>query len=246
MPNTIFEDVLEWSRTIDVTGDISAADRLVIRELEARCHCPYEAAGTLEKVIEVQEGVPGDRTGGTFSFLLRKAANGSPISHPQIRGDEIAWNANATVMQTSIDLLGPQVWGDYVDGDIVVSGGPAGAGGSDITYTYSGRSVEGRQLTLGIDEEFLTGGGSTMTTAQITDGVSARFWFAALKQMGIISGLPDPFISDTPNGQYVIHQRDEVENWPSNETIRRLVQEASIREFEDWETEILVPLNIPF
>ena len=246
MPNTIYEDVLEWARTFDVTGDIDAPDKIVLRELKARCNCPYEAAGTLERVIEVQSCVPGGRTGGTFSFLMRKASNGDPFTHPQIRSEETAWNSSAATMQPIVDALAVQVWQDYLPGDIVVAGGPAGSGGAAFTLTYNGRSVEGRQLTFGVDEEFLTGPSPTMVTSQITDGVSARFWFAALKQMGILSGLPDPFISDAPNGQYGIARRDELENWPSNATIKALVREATVREYENWEKEILVPLNIPF
>ncbi len=242
---TVKEDAFNWAKTFDITGIIKAEDRQLHRDLNQRCNCPYIASDDLEGIIEIQTLDPGDRTGGTFIINMVAPANGSPIAPVLSPTTDLDWDIDATAMQTAIDIAAPGTWPDYEAGDIVISGGPCGASGADMTFTFSGRSVHGRNLLASQDNTNLTGGTSDPDLSRATEGRHARFWFAALKQMGVISGT-DPSFSDTPAGQYTVTLRGELENWPRNETIRKLVKEASVQEFEDWETEILVPLNIPF
>ncbi len=242
---TIREDAFIRAKTFDISGDIDPRDKRLHRDLNHRCNCAYIASDDLEGVIEVQTMTNGARTGGTFTILMRKPANGGPISFPQVETSALAWNADAAAVQAAIDIAAPGTWADYEAGDIVVVGGPVGAGGADMTFTFSGDSVHGIQLTHTRDETGLTGPTPSNAISETVAGHHARFWFAALKQMGVISGT-DPGFSVSPAGQYTVTVRGELANPPSNDTIRKLVKEASVQEFEDWETEILVPLNISF
>lgn len=72
-----------------------------------------------------------------------------------------------------------------------------------------------------------------------------RFWFAALQVLGVIRPVTtDPDFGDPPNGQYEVMTPDELENYPSNDTIAKLVLEASVQEGQDWEAELLPQLDI--
>jgi len=70
-----------------------------------------------------------------------------------------------------------------------------------------------------------------------TLGDDNRFWFAALKAMGVITGT-DPAFEAAPAGQYTVTPRGELENYPSNITIEMLLREASLGESQDWMFEL--------
>ena len=57
--------------------------------------------------------------------------------------------------------------------------------------------------------------------------------------MGVIEGT-DPAFGAAPAGQYTVNRRDELENYPSNETIIRLIREAG----QDWSGELLPLLGL--
>lgn len=246
MPNTIFEDILAFAKTIDVTGETDPTSKTVLRELQARCDCPYKPGDALEGIVEVQKATPGDRTGGTMDFQFGRFVAGDPNTYPLLVTANVPWDATAEEIQTQVDIKAPESWGNYVAGDIAITGGPAGVGGADIFVTFSGASVHGFHNNHAYGQTGLTGGTSDLVISEVTAGRHARFWFAALKRLGVISGTDPVDLSDTPAGQYTIANRDELENWPSNATIKALVREATVQEWEDWETEILTPLNISF
>jgi hypothetical protein len=234
---TILSDALARAITYDITGDIDPSARRLHRELTERLgELPYQNA-TLDAVAEVQDITSGDRDGGTMDldFTL---ADGQTFS-----ANGLAWNAAATAVQTAVDAAAVLAVTNYVAGDIVVTGGAFGAAGSDTTFTFSGSSVRGNHPLISVDGASLTGGSVDPVPSEDTAGVVPRFWFAALKALGVIEGT-DPAFSATPAGQYTVNTRDELENYPSNSTIRMLIKEATIQEGEDWESELLPLLGL--
>ena len=233
---TIIQDALARAKTYDITGDIDPKDRGLHRDLARYCDCPYQNA-TLDAVAEVQSVTAGDRAGGNMDIVIT-LADAQTVS---LLGSE--WNEAASVVQTELDVAAALAITDYVAGDIVVAGGAFGAAGSATTFTFSGASVRGNHPLLSIIGTSLTGGTVDPVPTQTTAGIVPRFYFAALKAMGVITGT-DPAFSAAPAGQYTVTDRGVLENYPSNETLRRLVREATVQEAEDWDSELLPLMNI--
>lgn len=183
---TILSDTLSRAKTFDITGQIDAGDRRIHRELTSQLGNQGYQNALLASIAEVQSVTAGDRTGGTMDlvFTLVESVGFSVLG--------IAWNAAAATVQTAIDAAAVLVVPDYVAGDITVTGGAFGAAGSATVVTFSGTSVYGNQALLTVIGTSLTGGLSDPVASQTTAGVVPRFWFAALRAMGIIedSGLP--------------------------------------------------------
>ncbi len=233
---TVIQDALARAKTYDITGDIDPKDRLLHRDLAKYCDCPYPNS-TLDAVAELQSVTAGDRTGGDMDIVIT-LADAQTVS---LLGSE--WNEAASVVQAELDVAAALVITDYVAGDIVVAGGAFGAAGSATTFTFSGASVRGNHPLLSIVGTNLTGGTTDPVASQTTAGIVPRFWFAAMKAMGVLNGT-DPAFSAAPAGQYTVTARDEIENYPSNQTIRRMVREATVQEDEDWDSELLPLFNI--
>lgn len=233
---TIKSDALSRAKTYDVTGDIDPLYRMVHRDLNRLEDQVYQNA-TLDAVDEVQDITSGDRTGGTFDldFTL---ADGQTFSV-----DGLAFNAAASAVQTAVDAAAALAITDYTAGDIAVTGGAFGAAGSDTTFTFSGTSVRGNHPLISVDGGSLTGGTTDPAVSEDTAGVVPRFWFAALKAFGVITGT-DPAFGDAPAGQYTVRNSDELENYPRQATIKALIREATVIEGQDWETELLPLLNL--
>jgi hypothetical protein len=233
---TIFQDSLARAKTYDITGDIDPKDRMFHRDIAKYCDCPYQNS-TLDAVAEIQSVSAGNRTSGNMDIIIT-LADAQTVS---VLGSE--WNEAASVVQTELDAAAALVITDYVAGDIAVAGGAFGNAGSATTFTFSGASVRGNHPLLTIDGASLLGGTTDPVATQSTAGIVPRFWFAALKAMGVITGT-DPAFSATPAAQYAVTGRDEIENYPSTQTLRRLVREATVQEGEDWDSELLPLMNI--
>lgn len=198
---------------------------------------------------EVQDGTVGDRTGGTMdlTFTLENAETFDVTA--------LVFDAAASVLQTAVDAAAASTITGYVAGDIAITGGPFAGGGATTVVTFSGDSVHGDHPLVTVDGTNLTGGttdpvfsedtagAADPLFSQSTAGVVPRFWFAALKALGVLVGT-DPTFGATPAGQYTVNLRDSLENYPSNETIRKLLKEATVAEGQDWESEILPLLGL--
>lgn len=248
---TIFTDATTLARTYDVTGIIDAADRRLHREVAQSCDCPFQDATLGPRVNERHDINSGDRTGGTFEldFILDDTWEGSPGGAGQtftVAG--LAWNEAAAAVQTAVDAAAIAAGiGKYINGDIAVSGGPFGAAGADTLFLFQGDSVQGNHTNTNVDGAGLTGGTIDPASAQVGTGTPSRFYFAALLAMGTIeraSGPFDPLLGVAPAGQFSVTPRDQLENYPSNSTIRKLVREATIWEGQDWDSELLPLFNI--
>lgn len=233
---TIKTDATTRAKTYDVTSDIDPLYRMVHRDLNGLGGQLYQNA-TLDAVDEVQDITSGDRTGGTFDldFTLE---DGQTFSV-----DGLAFNAAASAVQTAVDAAAALAITGYTAGDIAVTGGAFGASGSDTTFTFSGTSVRGDHPLISVDGASLTGGATDPSPSEDTAGVVPRFWFAALKAFGVITGT-DPAFGAAPNGQYTVRNSDELENYPRQQTIKALIKEATVVEGQDWETELLPLLNL--
>ncbi len=234
--SNILTDAQSRAVTYDITGDIVAADRLVQRDLNRYCDCPYQNS-TLAAVAEVQDVTAGDRTGGTMDLTIALA------DAQTMTVLALAWNAAASAVQTAVDAQAVIDITDYVAGDIAVTGGAFGAAGADTVFTFSGNSVHGNHPLIVVVGASLTGGTTDPVASQDIAGIVPRFWFAALKAMGVISGT-DPAFGATPAGQYTVTIRDELENYSSGDTLKRLIAEATYQEGKDWNAELLPLLNL--
>lgn len=243
----IVTDALTNALTYDVTGEIIAADKRIHRDLVTRCNCAYPASldssPPVPAVAEVQDISAGDRTGGTFEldFDLGDSQTFSAVA--------IAFNATAGAIETAIDTAANGTVTGWTDGDIAVTGGPVGAGGATVTLTFSGASVLGKDAVLTVvDGANLTGGTTDPVASDVTDGAPtvpgtpARFWFAALKLMGVIEGT-DPAFGAAPAGQYTVNLLDTLANYPSVRTVQALIKEATKQEGQDWIGELYPLLN---
>jgi hypothetical protein len=231
---TIKSDALSLAKTYDVTGKIDASARRIHREIEhIVAEQPYQSG--LDKISEVITITAGDRTSGTFSLDFTMA-DGTAFS---VTG--LAWNSTSSATQTAVDAAATAISG-YVAGDIAVTGGPFGAAGASTVFTFSGESVIGDHAIV-VNGTGLAGGTTDPAASETTKGVVRRFWFAALKAMGVIDGT-DPAFGAAPAGQYTVNTRNQLENYPSNRTIRALIKEATVQEGQDWEAELLPLLGL--
>ena len=114
---------------------------------------------------ETQSITNGDRTGGTMDlvFNLADSQTFSVLS--------LAWNANAATTQTAVDNAAATSINQYSPGDIGVTGGPFGAGGSATIITFSGSSVNGDHPLITINGTSLTGGTTDPISSETTAGV---------------------------------------------------------------------------
>jgi len=232
---TILGDAISRAVTFDISGeDVNPIYKKLKRELGRKCNVGYPNT-TLAPVDEVQTASAGDRTGGTMDLTI-ELADGQTFDV-----ETLAYNATATVTQAAVDAaaIAAGITG-YIAGDIVVTGGPFGSGGSNTIFTFSGDSVRGDVALTTVDGGSLTGGSTDPAFAETIAGVVPRFWFAALLALGVLkAGGSDPAFGVAPAGQYEVNTCNDVENYPSRETIIQLLKEADAQEGQDWTTEIL-------
>jgi len=227
---TIKSDALLYAKTFDGSGKDSLA-KPIIRDLKMMELVVYQNS-TLSPTAEAQSITPGDRDGGWFDMTITLEDGQSVFLN------DVVWNQNSTNVQILLDIAAALSIDGYQAGDIVVAGGGFGTGGNATTFTFSGDSVAGSHPLIIIDGSTLNNGTVDPVPSQITDGHVGRFWFAALKEMGVITGT-DPAFGEAPAGQYSVNAIDEIENYPSSATIRALIKEARVREGQDWEAELL-------
>ena len=191
----------------------------------------------LAAVAEIQSITAGDRTGGTFDlvFTLAEGTGFSVLA--------LDWDVIFSVVQTEVDSAALAANPTYVAGDFAVAGGAFGDSGSATTVTFGGPLGIGNQALITVVGTSLTGGTTDPVAFQLTAGIVPRFWFTALKNLGVIVGI-DPIFGATPAGQYTVNLRESLENYPSNQTLRTLIKEATDQEGEDWETELLPLLGL--
>ena len=114
----------------------------------------------------------------------------------------------------------------WSNGDITVAGGHLNT--NPVTLTYDGTSVkEQNHAAVTMDDALLTGGGSGGAITTTTEGQSDRLGYAALTQLGIVSGtipaedvVPTALVVAAPPGARLL----------SAETIRAIALEIAIAE----------------
>lgn len=180
----MFAEYLSTSKLIDTTPEVTAKDRIVLREIQA-----YIDQGDIESPgpsfsarNAVQTLAASGATAGTFDINVGANVRGSLIL---VSVKWIDFNASVLTIQGAIDSSCAGIIPAYQYGDIVVSS--AGTpDSSSVVLTYSGDSVKHRVQTLStVDGTNLTGGGSEAITETI-DGQTSRAEWAILKELGLI------------------------------------------------------------
>ena len=224
----IADDLINYAITFDTSGS-DTRSRTLLREVENYVQSDPYGRGLLGARSGVYTITGGDATGGTFDLNFTMF-DGTTFS---VTG--IDYNILKSTLQTAIDNAAGIALSGYVDGLIGVSGANQLTDGVDISISISGTQYQGHH-TIELDPTNLTGG-TDHTIVETTIGHVNRFWFAALKAFGVLKGS-DPAWGEAPAGQYTVNLRDELENYPSNESIKMLIEEASVQEEQDWEAEL--------
>ena len=234
---TILSDALSRAVTYDITTPIIANDRRIHRELTELVGDEDYPNAVVAAIAEIQSITAGDRTSGTMDlvFTLVEGTGFSVLA--------LDWDQAASVVQTEVDAAALVANPTYVAGDFAVAGGAFGAAGSATTVTFGGPLGIGNQALITVVGTSLAGGTTDPVASETTAGVVPRFWFAALRALGVLIGT-DPAFSATPAGQYTVNLRDSLENYPSNQLLRALIKEATVQEGEDWETELFPLLGL--
>lgn len=230
---TVINDALSNATSYDITGEIDPLSRRIYKDLQRLKDLPYPDADLMKR-SEIQTITPGDHILGTFDvdFTL---ADGSSFSLTTL-----SVSLTASVLQTNIDAEAAIEIPGYSSGDISVTGGPFGLGGSNTVITFAGESVKGPQPLVEVDGGLLIGGTTEPQVSTTQSGIPEnRFWLGIFKMLGLLVGN-NPAWGQSPLGQYTVVSKDEVENYLHQETIVKLLKEASIREGQDWEE--LLPL----
>lgn len=166
---SIFADFLAASKSIDKTGDVTALDKVVQREIDQEIAKGDAASPSgFEGEDEVQTLAASGATAGTFDITV---GVNTPNGDIQVAVDAIAFDETPANIQTAVDTEVGSAYADYEAGDIAVTGAGT-ADLNDTIFTYSGDSVtnlnhplstvDGAGLTAGGDEEFAeTNGGQT-------------------------------------------------------------------------------------
>ena len=226
-PSVLLDDLRSQSITYNLdNAKFSTLERDLERFIEVGK--PYLNAD-FDAVDTIYSLTPGDRTGGTCDLTFTNNLGVSFVV------EDIPFNVGAVTLQLAVDAAATTALDNYEDGDISITGGPLGT--TSFTIRFSGNSVRGDK-TVSIDVTALTGGTTDPSLSKTQTGVVPRFWFSALREMGVIYAIRDVDFGEAPNGQYSVRRRDELSEYPSNFTILALLREASVQEGQDWEAEI--------
>ncbi len=137
----------------------------------------------------------------------------------------IAYSANATIIETAIDSAATGNIGGWTNGDISVSGGPLTTGA--VTLTFDGGSVEAANHSLSVIADVNLVADPRGTIGTTTHGQEPRLGWAMLHEMGIIVGAP-PVQGTTPTGLVLGSTATTNANWPRPSTLRAIAKQAAI------------------
>lgn len=228
----IFSDLLTSAQGIDVTPDITALDRIVVRELEAmvdRGDVDLPTALAETDAVHTLPQYTVDHTGGNFTltFVLR---NGETFTT-----GNLAHNADASTIETAIDSAATtaSITG-WTNGDITVTGGTLLAAGADVVLTYDGASVSGDNHTLVVLNDSLTGGTTASpSSVKTTAGQTDRKAWAALQMLGAVAASDVPAQGVDPSAFTAPTNKGTNFYFPSEATLRALAEEAAIEDLND-------------
>jgi hypothetical protein len=140
----------------------------------------------------------------------------------------IAFDANAATIEAAIDAAAATKVPGWVDGDIVVTGGPLTT--TPAVLTFSGASVAGKNhgLTTG-SSAGLTGGGTLGAIAETTAGLPVRRALAALVVLGILDAAGIQVHGDV-SGYTAQNVRGSFPHQLSEETVRDIIRQAAVED----------------
>lgn len=153
----------------------------------------------------------------TLEFTMNDATN--------VTTANLAYDANAATIETAIDTVMTGNYGGWVNGDIVIAGGPLTT--NAVTLTYSGTSVdELNHAAVVIDSVDLDGHTTIGAASTTTHGQSARTVWEIMEGMGLITGGPP--VQGTTSGLSATTSRNSNPHYPKQATLKALAQQAAI------------------
>jgi hypothetical protein len=224
----VLADLLASPKTFSATGPRTGDNRLIHQQLAEilRDDGDFEYPSGYTSANEVQSiaAFGGSPSGGTFTLTVTLRSGQSFTTAG------IAYNANNTTIQTAIDVAATAAAvPGWVNGHIVVTGGPLST--DAITITFSGASVSGQnQGQTTINATGVTGGTAGAATTSV-DGQTTRKAWATLNVLGIVTSAP-PAQGADPTG-IVTCARGHHPHGLSVTTVKALLTEAAIEDLNN-------------
>jgi hypothetical protein len=202
------------------------------RDVNSKIDSDVGYSTSLKPGSQIQTLTPGDAIGGSMRLTF-ELVDGTSFT---LFG--LSPFLDVTTLQASIDAQMALRVADYTAGDVEATGGPFGDSGDDTLIEFkTGETIVGLEHPLIVVYDVTLQGSTFPAVSVSTPATNGRFWFAALRDMGVITGT-DPAFGAAPNGQYATNNPN-LENFPNEQTIRCLLMEASMQEGQDWSAEIL-------
>jgi hypothetical protein len=187
----IYTDLLTDTVAWDSGGhdDISVAtDRVITQQVERLLASQGDIAypSGYAETDEVQSigTYNGSVTGGNFTLTISPGLGGA--SHTTAN---IAYNANASTIESAIDTVATGNVAGWTNGDISVTGGDLTT--SPVVLTYDGASVDATNHdAVVINDVDLSGGGTVGDVSTTTNGQTDRPSMAVLNSIGLVTSPP--------------------------------------------------------
>lgn len=213
----VIERLLLEAVTFDVTDDIVAGDRSIVRYLERQDPGSFPSNGQpLSAIQNISEYSGGTKTGGTWDMVFTMQ-DGSEVTVTH------AWDDSFTEFQTNIDTVMAGEILSYAAGDIAVTN----PSGGDIRLSFSGDSVKHLHWELvQVDETNLTGTGSYGAVTNIQFGHPARYGWSVLYILGVVETEPTPQMGVAPVS-FNVNSPGSRADYPPQWVVRALAEEMS-------------------
>jgi hypothetical protein len=227
----VIASLLASAKSISVVPRSAAArDLSELLQLVGDFTLPTSLAAANEVQSIAQYG--GTVTSGTFALTI------TLLGGQTFTTAGIAYNAIAATIQTAIDVAATAAAiPGWVNGSIVVAGGPLTTGAA--TLTFSGVVVSNRNHPLATINGASLVGGTAGAISTTTDGQSDRLGWACLQRFSIVGGTIPAQGSD-PTGVTAGYKAGQFPFSLSDDAVKDLIREAAV---EDNNVNITTTLN---
>lgn len=220
----VIERLLLEAVTFDVTDDINAGDRSIVRYLRRQDSGSFPAAGQpLPAIQEIEEFSGNPPTGGTWDMIFTMQDESEvTVTH--------AYDDSVSEIQTNVDTVMAGEILSYTAGDIAITD-PIGIT-NDIRITFSGNSVKHLHWELvQTDTSNFTGTdvGDFGPVTHIQYGHPARYGWSVLYNLGVVGTLPTDQMGTLPN-TFDVRGPGSRPDYPPQYVVRALAEEMSFVE----------------
>lgn len=265
---TIFSDLAAFGKSIDIPApvynvgsfssnmdagfnritdnQIDPQYKTLYRDMLRYCNREYGGAwGAYDRTAPIGSMTPGNRTGGSaeidLEFTTLPGLLPGTWSYKMFLPVFNTVEAQQEIIDNDLTVNNPNLIPGYRKRDIRVSGDQLNSGSGAMQFHFEGDSVINGTPNLNYIDGFYTGGSVDPSEGAFTIGGRPRPWFAALICMDVIqlAAAKAPGWGATPTNQFSVKQRNGSPVYPSEQTIRLLINEASIQEGQDWNSYFL-------